>query len=93
MITDGRRIFRFETFGDEAFWGGVLKLQGFVEGVTPRAALSVGLKVDVDALTASQIQAIQGGRLNLDDPAVTLALLKQNAVVSAHHGLLPSPAP
>jgi hypothetical protein len=49
--------------------------------VSPRAALSVGLKVDVDALTPAQVQAVQQGQLNLDDPAVTLALLKQNAVV------------
>jgi len=81
MISDGRQIFRFDTFGDEAFWGGVLKLHEFVEGVSPRAALSVGLKVDVDALTPAQVQAIQQGQLDLDDPAVTLALLKQNAVV------------
>ena len=81
MISDGRRIFRFDTFGDQVFWGGVLKLHEFVEGVTPRAALSVGLKVDVDALTPAQVQAIQQGQLDLDDAAVTLALLKQNAVV------------
>jgi hypothetical protein len=81
MISDGRRIFRFDTFGDEAFWGGVLRLHEFVQGVSPRAALSVGLKVDVDALTPAQVQAVQQGQINLDDPAVTLALLKQNAVV------------
>jgi hypothetical protein len=81
MISDGRQIFRFETFGDEAFWGGVLKLDQFVAGVSPRAALSVGLKVDVDALTSAQVQAIGHGRIDLDDPAVTLTLLKQNAVV------------
>src|SRR5262249_13652593 len=67
MISDGRRIFRFDAFGDEAFWGGTLKLHEFVEGVTPRTALSVGLKVDVDALTPAQVEAIRQGRIVLDD--------------------------
>ena len=52
-ITRGREIFRFDTFGDEAFWGGTLRLHEAIEGVafggvgpglTPRAALAHGLK-------------------------------------------------
>jgi hypothetical protein len=48
-----RKTFRFDTFGDEAFWGDTLKLHraiagsklgGVGPGVSPRTALSVGLK-------------------------------------------------
>ncbi len=61
LIAAGRHTFRFDTFGDEAFWGGTLKLHQAIEGaasaasapgVSPRTALAVGLKVDVDALPA-----------------------------------------
>ena len=84
MLKDGRQIFRFDTFGDEAFWGGALKLHqaiagdrlgGVGPGVSPATALAVGLKVDADALPPDVIQAIRRGRVNLNDPAVTLALL------------------
>jgi hypothetical protein len=87
---EGRQTFRFDTFGDEAFWGGTLQLHkaiagakfgGVGPGLSPRQALAVGLKVDQDALSEKQIVALQKGRVNLDDPAVTLALLQQNAVV------------
>ncbi len=81
MIRDGRRTFRFDTFGDEAFWTDVLKLNTAVEKVSPRTALAVGLKVDVDALPPAVVSAIRAGRVNLDDPAVTAALLKLDAVV------------
>lgn len=86
----GRKIFRFDTFGDEAFWGQTLKLHEAIEGaklgglgpgVSPRTALAVGLKVDVDALPESLIGALKQGKVNLDDPATTIALLKLNAVV------------
>src|SRR5262245_66402492 len=58
-VEEGRQSFRFDTFGDEAFWGDTLKLHQAIEGaahggvgpgVSPRTALSVGLKVDIDAL-------------------------------------------
>ena len=90
MITRGRETFRFDTFGDEAFWGDTLKLHQAIEGtrfggvgpgVSPKVALGVGLKVDIDALPANVLQAIKRGAVNLDDPAVTLTLLKANAVV------------
>ena len=90
MIQQGRNTFRFDTFGDEAFWGDTLHLHKAIEGakfggvgpgVSPAAALSLGLKVDVDALPASVIQALKQGKVNLNDPAVTLALLKLNSVV------------
>ncbi|MGE0463514.1 MAG: hypothetical protein AB7Q16_19295, partial [Vicinamibacterales bacterium] len=86
----GRRIFRYDTFGDEAFWGGALKLHeaiagerfgGVGPGVSPATALSVGLKVDIDALPAHAVQAIRRGRVDLGDPGVTLQLLDADAVV------------
>src|SRR6185437_17067077 len=48
---------------------------------SPKTALAVGLKVDVDALPPQLVAALRAGRVNLDDPATTLALLKDNAVV------------
>ena len=90
MLERGRRIFRFDTFGDEAFWGGTLRLHEAIEGsrfggvgpgLSPAAALGVGLKVDAEALPTSTLQAIRQGRINLNDPAVTIALLDANAVV------------
>ena len=90
MIDEGRRTFRFDTFGDQAFWGDTLKLHqaiagskqgGVGPGVSPRIALAVGLKVDVDALPASLQEDVAQGRVNLDDPATTVALLKLNSVV------------
>jgi hypothetical protein len=90
MIEQGRQIFRFDTFGSEAFWGDTLQLHkaiagekngGVGGGVSPKTALSVGLKVDVDALPASLMQQLKEGKVDLEDPATTLALLKLNAVV------------
>jgi hypothetical protein len=86
----GRQIFRFDTFGDEHFWGDTLKLHLALEGVrfggagpgvSPAAALGAGLKVDVTMLPPSLVDALRGGRVDLNDPANTLALLSQNAVV------------
>src|SRR5579883_3220764 len=71
-LARGEQTFRFDTFGDEAFWGDTLGLHKAIEGanlggvgpgVSPRTALAAGLKV------------------NLDDPATTVALLKRNAIV------------
>jgi hypothetical protein len=81
LINDGRRIFRYDTFGDEAFWTDTLKLNQAVATVSPKTALGVGLKVDVDALPAAVVDALKAGKVNLDDPATTLALLQMNAVV------------
>jgi hypothetical protein len=47
---DGKSIFRFDTFGSEQLWTDVLRMQQVIPNdVSPRTALSVGLKVDVDA--------------------------------------------
>jgi len=90
QVANGRNAFRFDTFGDEDFWGGALRLHeaiagaangGVGPGLSPKAALGLGLKVDVRALPPSLVRALQAGRVNLDDPAVTVALLARNAVV------------
>ncbi len=81
MLAEGRETFRFDTFGDEAFWSGVLGLDRAIARVSPRQALAVGLKVDVDALSAGLVAALRAGKVDLDDPAVTRRLLKANAVV------------
>jgi hypothetical protein len=90
MLEDGKKIFRFDTFGSEAFWGDALQLHkaivgekhgGVGPGVSPKTALSVGLKVDADALPGALKKQIKAGKVDLDDPATTIALLKLNAVV------------
>jgi hypothetical protein len=90
LFREGRRIFRFDTFGDEAFWGDQLRLHeaiageelgGVGPGVSPRTALAVGLKVDETALPRPLKKALRRGEVDLDDPATTLALLKLDAVV------------
>src|SRR5262249_15343948 len=77
-------------FGDETFWGDTLQLHRAIEGaqfggvgsgVSPNEALAVGLKVDADALPANLIAALKQGKVDLDDPAVTLQLLKLDAIV------------
>src|SRR5918994_6191403 len=80
-VSEGRTIFRFDTFGNEQFWTDVLRMQQVIRNVSPRTALSVGLKVDSDALPPELINAIKAGQVNLDDPKVTVQLLKLNAVV------------
>src|SRR5687767_3662432 len=78
----GRDIFRFDTFGSEQLWTEVLQMQHVITDlVTPATALSVGLKVDVDALPAAVLTALKAGEVDLNDPAVTIQLLKLNAVV------------
>ena len=79
--SDGQTIFRYDTFGNEQLWTDTLQLQEAIKTVSPTTALSVGLKVDVDALPDALINALTAGEVNLDDPAVTIELLKLNAVV------------
>src|ERR1051326_4406979 len=90
LIVQGRTTFRFDTYGDQAFWGDTLKLHLAIEGanlggigpgLSPSNALALGLKVDADALPRGVIQQIRSGKLDITDPAVTVALLKLNAVV------------
>ncbi|HYP07067.1 MAG TPA: hypothetical protein VER03_12620 [Bryobacteraceae bacterium] len=90
QVRDGREIFRHDTFGSESFWGGALRLHEFIAGsaiggvgagLSPKAALGLGLKVDAAAVPQEIVSGLQAGTVNLDDPATTLALLKLNAVV------------
>jgi len=90
MLEGGKKIFRYDTFGSEAFWGDALQLHkaiagerngGVGPGVSPKTALSVGLKVDADVLPNALKKQLAAGKVNLDDPATTIALLKLNAVV------------
>lgn len=78
---DGQAIFRFDTFGDEQLWTNVLRMHEVVATVDPATALSVGLKVDVDALPPPVIAALRAGQVDLTSPAVTTELLRLNAVV------------
>jgi mono/diheme cytochrome c family protein len=81
VLASGQGVFRTATFGDEAFWTDTLKMNQVVHGISPRTALGVGLKVDLDALPASLVSQLKAGQVNLDDSAVTVALLQLNAVV------------
>jgi hypothetical protein len=90
LVSQGKQTFRFDDFGDNAFWSGALQLDkaiagrshgGVGPGVTPKTALSVGLKVDSDALPKSVLSALKAGKVDLNSPATTLALIKLNAVV------------
>jgi hypothetical protein len=77
----GRAIFRFDTFGDEQLWTNVLRMHEVIATVSPETALSVGLKVDVEALPRRTIAALRADDVDLKDPAVTVELLRLNAVV------------
>jgi len=90
LFTRGRQTFRFDTFADEHFWGDALKLHQAIEGgrfggvgpgISPATALALGLKVDAAMLPQPLIEALRQGRVDLNDPANTLALLNLNAVV------------
>ncbi len=89
-VASGRQIFRHDTFGSESFWGDALRLHqaiagsaqgGVGPGVSPRTALAVGLKVDLNALPAPLVQKLRRNEVDLDDPATTIALLKLDSVV------------
>jgi hypothetical protein len=90
LFSEGRQTFRFDTFGDEAFWGDMLQLHqaiqgaqfgGIGDGLSPSEALALGLKVDVDVLPPGLVKQLRKGQVDLNDPAVTLALLRQDAVL------------
>ena len=90
MMEQGKQIFRYDTFGDEAYWSDKLKLHHAIQGskfggvgpgVSPKTALAVGLKVDMEALPQTLINQIKQGKVDLDDPATTLALIKLDSVL------------
>ncbi len=74
---DGQFIFRFDTFGDEDLWTDILRMHEVIaSAVSPRTALSVGLKVDATMLPPNFLS-----RADLDSPATTVELIRRNAVV------------
>jgi len=90
LVEEGRTTFRFDTYGDEAFWSGALQLDkailgeangGFGPGLSPSTALSLGLKVDAEALPQSVVDGITSGNIDLEDPSTTVALLSLDAVL------------
>ena len=90
LYEEGQKIFRNDTFGSEAFWGDQLQLHrailgeaqgGVGPGISPRAALKLGLKVDQGEMPEAAVEMIKKASLDLDKPETTLALLKANAVV------------
>ncbi|HZI27993.1 MAG TPA: c-type cytochrome [Gemmatimonadaceae bacterium] len=82
LVAEGKEIFRFDTFGDEQFWTDTLRMHEVIQqAVTPAVALSVGLKVDSDALPSEIKTALAAGQVDLNSTTTTLALLKLNAVV------------
>src|SRR5688572_13508292 len=78
---EGQEIFRYDTFGDERLWTDVLQMHEVIPSVDPATALAVGLKIDVDALPAPVIAALRAGQVDLKNPAVTVELIRLNAVV------------
>src|SRR6185295_5215271 len=77
LVAAGKDIFRFDTFGDEAKWTDTLQMHTVIAtAVDPTTALSVGLKVDAEALPAAVVTGIQNGSIDLHAPATTVALLK-----------------
>jgi mono/diheme cytochrome c family protein len=81
-LGDGQAIFRFHTFGDEQLWTDQLQMHRVIEtGVDPVTALAVGLKVDAEAIPPEVQRAIGAGRVDLTNPATTVALIALNAVV------------
>jgi hypothetical protein len=90
LYEDGRKIFRHDTFGSEAFWGDQLQLHrailgeaqgGVGAGISPREALKLGLKVDRGEMPEAAVEMVKRGSTDLDKPETTLALLKANAVI------------
>lgn len=82
LVAQGKQIFRYDTFGDEVQWTDTLRMHEVISAaVDPVTALSVGLKVDAEALPQSVVDGIKNGTVDLKSPATTIALLKLNAVV------------
>ncbi|HEY8271772.1 MAG TPA: hypothetical protein VIG33_12850 [Pseudobdellovibrionaceae bacterium] len=90
MLSTGQNIFRNDTFGSEDFWGKKLRIHeallgekngGVGVGISPKTALSVGLKVDVEALSKTTLNGLKRAKVNLEDPATSVVLLKENAII------------
>ena len=81
LISEGRDIFRFDTFGNEWFWTGTLALHTKINALKPQDAIAAGLKIDADALDPVTRQQLAAGLVPLDNPAITVELIRQDAVL------------
>ncbi len=82
LVKQGKQIFRYDTFGDETKWTDQLQMNSVIQAaVDPVTALSVGLKVDSEALPQAVVDAIAAGDVDLTDPQTTLTLISLDAVV------------
>ena len=91
LFEQGKAIFRFDTFGDEDYWGGKLQLHKAIEGAAlrrrrPRCQPEDGpyrRRPEGRRRCPPERSSVQlkRGKVDLDSPATTLALLKLNAVV------------
>lgn len=82
VVAQGKQIFRYDTFGDESKWTDTLRMHEVIAAaVDPLTALSVGLKVDAQALPPAVVDGIRNGSIDLTSPDTTVALLELDAVV------------
>src|SRR5439155_8166488 len=90
MLADGREIFRYDSFGSEAYWGDQLGLHkailrqekgGVGAGLSARKALQLGLKADSDKIPKLLIEVLKQGSVSLDKPDTTLERLRADGVV------------
>jgi hypothetical protein len=79
----GQAIFRFDTFGDEQLWTGVLRMHEVIAKVPPATALAVGLKVDVEALPPAVKAALRAGKVDLTNPAVEAASIDRSPTAAS----------
>jgi hypothetical protein len=90
-LEQGKQTFRYETFGDEVKWTDTLRMHEVVAAaVDPATALSVGLKVDADALPQAVVDGIKNGTIDLKSPATTVALLQRTSASPARCAIRPS---
>lgn len=81
LVAEGKAIFRHDDFGNWRFWTDTLRLHELIQQVDPATALSLGLKVDADAVPAEVLEAVLADPDLLTDPATTRRLLELDAVV------------
>ena len=84
----GRRTFRFDTFGDQDFWGGKLQLHRAIEGeqfggvgpgISPNTALSLGRLLRVRGLVRSRLRMRISGGVAIRRAAVVWTLRRLRA--------------
>jgi len=85
-VTRGRDVFLYETFGNEAFFGDAVRLHELLNQLTPSQAVAAGVQIDLARVPAGIAAVLTGTDLAakdaaLQNPAVTRALLKADAVV------------